>query len=189
MTLAALAIIAFNRCEKEDDTYQKNAAEKLNSTEIIAPKNHEICGEIKFYDLLAGQHIVAGSIQIWNSSTDVYVSYETSEPWKLGAIHLYVGPLSGLPVNPKGNPVVGHFPIKKYFENYASTYSYSFPADSFPNGFIVAAHAEIFSTNREGVATKETAWGSGKRIVPQGNWGMYIDGIIQQCKIDELPQK
>jgi len=56
-------------------------------------------------DLLAGQTIDVGDVEVWNDGTNLYVTYEITEPdWIITATHLYVGK------NPPPTSAPGQFP-------------------------------------------------------------------------------
>jgi hypothetical protein len=43
-------------------------------------------------DLIAGQHMDVGDVNVWNDGTNLYVTYEIAEPdWVITETHLYVG--------------------------------------------------------------------------------------------------
>jgi len=66
-------------------------------------------------DLIAGQHIDAGDVKVWNDGTNLYVQYVTTGGWVLTETHLHVATsMEGIPQN-NGNPPPGQF-------DYASEY-------------------------------------------------------------------
>lgn len=172
-----------NSCQKEILTKTFPQENKETATPLKNMSLQGVCGEAKSVDFLAGQNIVAGKITISNSVDKLYVTYETTGGWVIGKTHLYVGTLSGLPVNRAGNPVVGQFPYSNSFSPYVSTYTYEFDLASFSDCFIVAAHAEVHLLNQSGgVVQSETAWSAGTRINTKGNWASYVSYCKQVCQ-------
>ena len=65
--------------------------------------------------LIAGQHIDAGEVSVWNSTAKLIIQTETSGEWEISEIQIFVG--SDPVTTKKGNPIPGKFPYKKEFEN------------------------------------------------------------------------
>ncbi len=100
--------------------------------------------------------------------------YSTANGYMLTQTHLFAGNCSNIPVNNQGNPVPGRFPYKSTHNNITS-YTYEIPISAIPAGNCgcIAAHAVVVKRNEAGnIIDEQTAWGSGYRISPQGNWGM-----------------
>jgi len=63
-------------------------------------------------DLLAGQDIDVGDVEIWNDEDNLYIKYVTTGSWELVDIHLEVSlTLDGIPQK-KDNPIPGKFEYK-----------------------------------------------------------------------------
>ena len=122
--------------------------------------------------LLAGQTSVAGSVNIVNDGTTLFVTYTTINGYTLDQLHLYVGEFVNAPQTNSGNPVPGHFPFNISFSTPVTTYTFQLPLANYPDCFIVAAHSVVRQNGTE------TAWGSGTQF-PGNNWGMYIN----YCKL------
>ena len=73
--------------------------------------------------------------------------------WVLTEVHLYVGPLSDLPMNKKAVQI-GHFPYSEENLGGAETWSVSVPLPD-GNDCIIAAHAVVYN---EELGMEETAW-------------------------------
>ena len=68
------------------------------------------------WDLIAGQHYLAGSVNIWNDASDFHFFFRSVDGWLFEEIHVYVG------VEAPKNGAPGQF-------NY--NYEFDHPVDSF----------------------------------------------------------
>ena len=128
--------------------------------------------------LIAGQTINSGTVTVSNDGTYIYVTYTTTNGWKLSQTHLYVGDCALIPVNNPGNPIPGQFPYTASHSN-VTTYTYQVPLSQIPPGSCgcIAAHAvvKLYNASNQQIG-QETAWGNGVRInMSGGNWGMKFD--------------
>lgn len=144
----------------------------------------EYCGDVKVVRLLAGQHYEAGTVTVGNDYDNLYVTYETTNGWKMKGLHLFVGDCDKLPTNKPGNLVPGQFPYKVSFDMLKTIYTFVIPLEELPECYCVAAHAEVVKLDSEGeVIQRETAFGEGERVGK--NWFMKFGFCIQAC--DEEP--
>lgn len=132
-------------------------------------------------NLIAGQHINVGDVIVKNNSDTLFVTYVTSGDWKINEIHLFVGPENELPVNKKGNPQVGHFPIQGTFNPMVTTVTYKFLLSNLDDCFYIAAHAVVQKVVDGKTLDSQTAWGEGIRIIDKGNWAMYFQYCPGEC--------
>lgn len=192
--IAVITALAFTSCQKlENIQPNSNASAKKSDSKNEASSlkdkassnfgafTGEICGEPVVTKLLAGQFIEVGTVTVFNDDFNVYVTYSlTTSGWNFGTLHLYVGALSGAPVNRSGNPIPGHFPYTAGVNGSAQSYTFTIPITDLPDCYIVAAHAEVNGPSRE------TAWGQGPRFVRKGNWGMYFNDCKDLCELPPL---
>jgi len=143
----------------------------------------------KCVNLIAGQHILAGTVCIENDDTNAYVTYTASDGWILEETHLALSadvPGEGEWItehwqNRSGNPAPGRFPYSHLHNPSTSEFTYIVPLGDISGGvcaedtLFVAAHAVV----REETQGTETAWGEGTRLVPKGNWAMYFDYVVR----------
>jgi hypothetical protein len=92
-----------------DPTLHGNTADAFDIDSVCAgPCQREKCGE-----LIAGQHIDVGDVNVWDDGTNLYVTYEITEPdWVITETHLYVGKTDPN-ADKNGNPLTsapGQFP-------------------------------------------------------------------------------
>lgn len=126
----------------------------------------------------------AGSIGVMN------VTYTTEGGWELVETHLAAGDQIGdIPVNKKGNPQIGQFPLSGPSAPGSTTQTYAVPLCSFgldgadetcdPVNSYLAAHAVVRKSNGDGTWQSETAWGDGERMVRKGSWAEYFNMKLQ----------
>ncbi|HYE76738.1 MAG TPA: hypothetical protein VEI97_02020 [bacterium] len=127
------------------------------------------------YDLLAGQHIDAGTITVTNDGSTLSVVYTVDAPWALTEAHLYVG------TDPAGKTAPGSFPYKAEHLGGLAEYTFTVPM---PNTWVcgtdllIAAHAVVAQPNGlGGFTTEETGWGAGT-IPFQRGWGSYLEYTV-----------
>lgn len=132
-------------------------------------------------ELLAGQTIPVGYVEVTNSDTQITVAYVITEGgWYLVETHLHIADsITGIPINRKGNPVVGLFDYSHSY-TYADKVTYDkFIVDipySEDDCFVIAAHASVVKMTEYGeIIQSETAWADGTRFTDQGNWGTYFE--------------
>ncbi|MBW2996798.1 hypothetical protein KY349_00485 [Candidatus Woesearchaeota archaeon] len=96
-------------------------------------------------DMVAGQHIDAGDVTIWNDDSNLYVRYETTGGWEMTETHLHVAcSLEEIPQTKKGNPRPGHFAINDEHDPAITEIEYVFNLADFPCSTpLVAAHAVV----------------------------------------------
>ena len=150
------------------------------------------------YSLMAGQNHLAGSIIVTNDVYNMYVTYVTTNGWKLEETHLYVGDVQGIPKNQAGTPKIGHFPNAGSHNN-ITTYTYTIPTPPMSGCYTIAAHAVVSNSTINNMSTEftgkldvnqrnpgggmqnETAWGSGTQFTPFG-WATYFEYCL--CPVD-----
>lgn len=122
-------------------------------------------------DLMAGQNILMGFVDVSLVDGNVEVTYNADYNWEIEETHLYVGDLANLPTNNGGNPKIGQFPYKATHQAGTTTVTYIGPAMAAGECVYVAAHAVVSNTSN---GQTETAWGAG---VPIGgnSWAMMFE--------------
>lgn len=131
------------------------------------------------FDFLGGQTILAGKLSVTNDSEYLYVTFTTSGNWYLNATHLYVGTLSGLPVNRSSVPVPGSFPYKVTYPQLVNSYTYQIPLSGLPECLIIAAHGELRQVVNGTVVSEETGWSFGTPFPGSNRWGWYSSYCLQ----------
>ncbi|WP_455223377.1 Calx-beta domain-containing protein [Kaarinaea lacus] len=155
----------------------------VDNTEITALDSFSV--EPLVLPLIAGQHIVVGTITVTNTETGIVVVYETTEEWGITETHLDAAlDYSGLHTNRSGNPIPGRF-----------TYSTSHPEPVYRVSYLIedlewsagmdiylATHAVVVSTQGN-----ETAW-AGDLEFPGNNWATYFTYTTQESNVDPRGQ-
>lgn len=104
-------------------------------------------------ELTAGQTINAGNVIYEKVGENLVVTYVAANGWTLSEVHLYVGPLAGLPMNKKAIQI-GHFPYSAENLGGASEWSITIPLSGAVD-CIIAAHAVVYNAE---LGKEETAW-------------------------------
>lgn len=153
-----------------------------------------VCGTPTITTLFAGQTINAGSVQVSNDATNLYVEYTTIDGWRLSETHLAIATtLAGIPQTKSGNPKVGNFPYKRTYNPTVTSDVYIFALDQLAvslgldrftcgvSSLVIAAHAVVVKLDGGGtVIGQETGWGSGPGF-PGANWATYFNYTVQCC--------
>jgi len=132
-------------------------------------------------DLIARQHLSAGSVCVSLEDDTLRVTFEMIGGWTLDEAHLWVGTdIGDLPLNRAGNPVPGQFPYAA--EGHGQT-SLSFlaplpRAEECPWEVLIAAHAAVNHPERP----SETAWGNGDDV--GSGWAM-LSAVEVSCSCEE----
>jgi hypothetical protein len=178
-------IMLFSACSKDENT----SAETFNSPSYRNPNRDpndrgeegNICTE-KIVDLMAGQHINAGTVVVEQDAGFIYVTYNTTGGWVLAKTHLFVGNCSAIPVTGSGNPKIGQFPYTSAHNNVTS-YTYVIPVSAIGLGQCgcIAAHAELKRYSNGALVDSQTGWGAGTQINNGGSWAMKFDFCPVGC--------
>jgi hypothetical protein len=122
-------------------------------------------------DLIAGQNIYVGLMDVTVTDGNVTVVYSTDGDWIIEETHLYIGDLNNLPATGSGDPKIGHFPYKGVHTNYTTFVSYTGPALVEGECTYIAAHAVVTNVV---TGQTETAWGDGEPL-PGNSWAMAFE--------------
>lgn len=190
MTLTVLMLLFISSCTEESVNAELNATddfsniEKKISNDVMSTFYDMECGiETVLY---AGQTIDAGTLTVTNDANNLYVTYNLKNDWYLKEVHLYVGDCGEIPVNKKGNPVLGHFPyVMSFTYPYPTSYSETIPLDELGECFCISAHATIGRMNSEGEEESQTAFGGGNHEFDGNRWGYFFDYCVKECDNEE----
>lgn len=160
----ALTTISCNKTEKFTPISEK-ATTTINSTTNTS--------RTVTVDLITAKNDIVGTVKVVGEDADTFfVTYTTTNGWMLECIHLYVGSRDGVPTNGTGNPQIGRFPTHECFNTPVDSATYEITLSDPGDCVIIAAQAEVSSTNVEGIFA---AWTEGTSFAGQGNWATYID--------------
>lgn len=129
-------------------------------------------------DLIAGQHIDAGDVVVWNDSNTLYVKYVTADGWSLTETHLHVASsLGGIPQTKKGNPIPGKFDHNTEHAPAVTDYLYTIDLDSNTGDKLyIAAHAVVCREVEGDTAALYTATLWAGQHINSGNVTVAVDG-------------
>lgn len=130
------------------------------------------CGPLTV-DLLAGQHILVGSVTVTNTYDQICVTYEVDEPWLIYETHLWIGdtePKGGLGTYPYGDDELDGV------ASWAICVDFAVLDVAIDDCLYIAAHAVVAKgVDEEGdLIDEETAWGEGTPGSNMPGWGMYF---------------
>ncbi|TGC09218.1 hypothetical protein CUN85_07595 [Methanolobus halotolerans] len=167
MLLVAITTLALAGVASAEDTSQNSNGVSIDCVETCKWTGSE---KVK---LVAGQHIDAGYVNAKVVEDYLYVTYKTTDGWKLHDTHLYVG------TEEPNKHAPGQFPYKSGKLSEVTSYTYKIPLSDIVSDcekgdkeiVYLAAHADV----KKSGAGSETAWGEGDLIREKGPWAMYFD--------------
>ncbi|HEY45441.1 MAG: hypothetical protein AMJ88_06200 [Anaerolineae bacterium SM23_ 63] len=144
-------------------------------------------------NLIAGQHIDVGNVEVWNDGSNLFVQYVTSGDWCLTETHLAVaGSIEQIPTTKKGNPIPGQFDYKSEYDPYPCVKNpdpYVIPLSwGIGESVYIAAHAavvqplgdcyeSVWQIGDVEVVNETTGWL--ENYADEFNWGEPADPITQ----------
>jgi hypothetical protein len=150
--------------------------EHLKSKENNKKANYSLISSLKpsySTNLIAGNYIDVGNVNIYCNNENVFIEYETTDEWYIKNTHLYVGDIELIPTNKNEIPNPLRFKNKTVCPKQTQSEIYMISKSSLPSNFAVAAHAKV-KREVNGMKTKtETAWCEGERFSTD-SWGMYV---------------
>lgn len=181
-----LSFLGFYSCNLNEDINENSSEAFLKSTQTELPDDN--CVETMTFDLIAGQHIDAGSLNISNDDNYIYVEYVGEMDWMISEIHFYMGSAEGIPTNKKGTPVPGHFPYKYEFDSPVTSFSFKIPSKNFDSCNVFLAHAVVVARGMDDLVNmEETAWAgciSFEDYFGITRWGLLCEYCMQECTDD-----
>ncbi len=129
-----------------------------------------------YFEILAGQHIPVGFLEIWSDQDYTYVKYSVIDNWFLTETHLHLArDWREIPQTKTGNPIPGKFDYQME-HNYVNVYIYQIPRVEWKYG---AAHCVVVKMENGKPVQEETGWARNK-FPPRGefpgrNWAWYFE--------------
>ena len=139
------------------------------------------------HNLVAGGDQVVGSVTVTNDSTNIYVTFTTTDGWSMTETHLHIAneSVDGIPQTKKNNPIPGQFDYSEEHVPSVTEYIYEIPLTELSGEVFIAAHAVVqkpsvnettgeFEYDGEGnlIYLEESAWGNDLDFLGS-NWAMY----------------
>lgn len=167
-------------CESESNSETNTVASKQNI--VVTTVNVNLPGNSPCLttNLLAGQRFNAGEVRVYFDTDKVYVEFETNPNWYLRKTKLYVGDCELIPVNRRGEPIPGHFPMGGTQPTGTQNVVYAMDKADLPKCFCISAHADVYRMQGTQLVQSETAWGQGERFTQSG-WGMFFSVCEDDC--------
>lgn len=145
--------------------------------ERIAAPPASVCAASRS-DLLAGQSLVVGSVEVANDGDYVYVTIRTQDGWTMTESHLAIThdpdliPKQGQRIAP------GRFPDRTVHDPAETEVTYRVPRSvlSGESVAVVAAHADVVKGE-----LAEGAWIAGAELRSGGSWASYAEYEIVDC--------
>jgi hypothetical protein len=189
ITLAALAL-TLAACGSA--SLDGSAPGSLSAATGTTPPPPPSACEEQVSDLIAGQHIDAGSVGITNDGDSLIITYTADAPWLITEVHAWAGTGSP-PTNNKGTVVPGHFPYAASFNPGVSSYSIAIALADLDaecgEALNVVAHAVVKSSANGGGS--QTAFGDGTPFTGP-RWGFTMgydvccdDGVCENQSAEE----
>ena len=170
-TLAIIVCLSLLSCSIDGDEIINNTDQSEFIIQIGGGTAGDPTNNSFQTDLMAGQNMLAGVVNVNVVDDVIVVSYSSDSGWEIQETHLYVGDLGSLPTNGGGNPKIGQFPYKDTHN--AGTIDVVYNTITIAPGdcVFIAAHAVVENTS---TGQNETAWGDG---VPIGgnSWAMMFE--------------
>ena len=166
-------------CSKDDDFIvpksQLKVEEPKNYTVYYSTPYSTTLGSPTIVTLYAADSIDIGTITVTNNNDSVFVTFNTYDNWQLQLIHLFVGSMLDIPLDPANNPYVNNFPYVTTLDPMQTTVTFGFPDSLLHETFIVAAYAEVYKVLNGQIIQSEIAWGEGIQFTEDGIWATYFN--------------
>jgi hypothetical protein len=194
--MCSATLFLFYACKKSVQDTTGSRASSGTSSQIEG----DLCGFPQTEPLTAGQTIPAGSMTIANDGDYLYVTYNTTDGWKIKELHLSVdcrAEGAECTVAKSSDVAPGKFPYSAVFtatgtaeggtEGLPTTYKFTIPRTALSNCecFCVFPHASVvkYTEGVEGL-NSQTAWGGSiQRIVNGGKWYGGTNYCMQECDL------
>ena len=182
----AASISLFYACSKSATPATRVSASSSNNLDI---EPTGMCGNADVTPLTAGQTIPAGTLTIENDADNVYVTYKTSDDWKLQELHLSVDVnTNGDCTQSKSSDIApGKFPYKMVFTagtaDLPTSYTFTIPRSTLGtcSCFCIYPHAVVVRTSGGSIAETQTAWGGYVSQITNGKWYGGTNYCLQEC--------
>jgi hypothetical protein len=149
---------------------------------------------VQSVELLAGQTILAGTVNVEVVGENLEVTFATTDGWELTEAHLWAGDdLADMPQTKKGNPKIGNFPHKSGDITGSTSHTFQVPLAELEfscpgedKSYFIAAHAALRKPDGSGGYQTETGWADGDRFVEKGSWATYFSVVLTcECETTE----
>jgi len=192
LAIAALCSAAFFLVFACKKSVQENS--RLSSG-ISSNYGGAMCGFPQTDALTAGQSIPAGSLVTENDGDSLYITYNTTDGWKLKELHLSIDYKAGDCTMQKSSDLApGKFPYSVIFtatgsgeggtEGLPTTYRFAIARSALPEGdcLCLFPHAAVVKyTDGSSSLNSQTAWGGNVQYITNGKWYGGTNYCLQKC--------
>ncbi|MBT8262367.1 MAG: hypothetical protein KJO05_06065 [Bacteroidia bacterium] len=170
ITLVLLSALILSSCSPDNEDY--TSSETANNIIVIGgATTTDLTNQSFQTELMAGQNIYAGIVNVDIKDGVVVVSYSSDTEWEITETHLYIGALNLLPTTGNGNPMIGQFPYADTHPVGTINVEIVGPTISEGDCVYIAAHAVVVNSD---TGDDETAWGAGEPIGGT-SWAMMFE--------------
>lgn len=170
--LAVFSLLLMVGCEKSSNQINPNFEGLTKGVKVesfftqMLPDNY--CGPISEFELIGGQTILMGKVQVVRDANYLYVKYLADPGYVIAETHLYIGAIKSLPRNPAGNPVIGSFPYKFEYDGGGIGVESKIHIISLDeiigDCFDIVAHAVVKCADGSCETLEETTWAKDKTV-------------------------
>lgn len=167
------------------------------SSAMSSDADGEACGFPQTEPLTAGQSDPAGSVVIDNDGDYLYVTYTTTDGWKIKELHLSVdcNTDGDCTITKSSDLAPGKFPFSATFaatgtgeggtEGLPTTYKFVIPRSELSacECFCVYPHASVVKYTAGSSLNSQTAWGGSVQRITGGKWYGGTNYCMQQCDL------
>jgi hypothetical protein len=129
---------------------------------------------------------VAGTVTVVNDDNVLYVTFETTDPWRITEAHVDVeNSQAAIPQNKNGNPVPGRFAQSAVFDPPENMVTFAFHFDTAPvaaKRLNLAPHAAVVKVDGGAIVlgSGQTGW-AGEDGFPGANWATSFTFSWRAC--------
>lgn len=143
--------------EQQDFAVLKAAKVKYVSN-FVPSLPTSYCGSIVDFDLIGGQTIHMGIVQLVNDEEHLYIKFIADPGYGIAETHVYIGDIEEMKTGGNGNPKIGSFPYKYEGEVQPEVIHEIDLEEIGSQCFDIAAHAVVRCISGECATCEETAW-------------------------------
>ncbi|WP_124980514.1 hypothetical protein [Nonlabens xiamenensis] len=162
---------------EETDTAVQELDVQIEAGAFLAKSTSPTATLCQSTDLIAGQNIVVGTVDVYIDGFTLSVVYNTIPGWNIDETHMSIGNCTDdIPTTGSGNPKIGHFEYSAIHSAGTQVVTYTVDSSTLPVETCVATHAVVSSTSGQ----NETAWGAGVPF-PGRSWATYMELDTLAC--------
>lgn len=176
--LLSLSLLFITSCSMDDqETKEPQQIDFKIASALFQSKGTTATASCHSSDLIAGQNIVVGTVDVHVDGSVITITYNTIPGWTIDQTHMSLGNCTDdIPTTGSGNPKVGHFEYSATHGAGTQVVTYTADSSTLPAQTCIAAHAVVSSASGQ----TETAWGAGLDF-PGRSWATYMELDMLTC--------